>query len=169
MDHAEINRLEFRHGRRGEILYRGVGKWRRLPPGTAGQFLKTQGANADPVWDNVPSGGGCGNIRIQVGTYTGTGSGTKQITINDPDCAHLFYVMVVMKDMGGQYPMGGVGFKIDVMSGFGMQFLGESNNSPIHTESEMITFTQPNKFNVSSEFNREQLYHYIAFYRCGLS
>jgi hypothetical protein len=81
MDHAEINRLEFRHGKRGEILYRGVGKWRRLPPGTAGQFLQTQGANNDPRWADAPSGGGGGgNLKCYTGSYTGTGS-SQTITI----------------------------------------------------------------------------------------
>lgn len=35
---------------RGAILYRGASAWAALPPGTAGQHLITQGANADPAW-----------------------------------------------------------------------------------------------------------------------
>lgn len=34
----------------GSILYRDSAIWARLTPGTAGQFLKTQGASANPVW-----------------------------------------------------------------------------------------------------------------------
>lgn len=34
----------------GDILYRGASAWNALPPGTSGQFLKTQGAAANPVW-----------------------------------------------------------------------------------------------------------------------
>ena len=37
-------------GARGDVLYRGASKWLSLPAGTSGQFLKTQGAGADPVW-----------------------------------------------------------------------------------------------------------------------
>lgn len=41
----------------GVVLFRGASEWEALAPGTAGQFLKTQGAGADPVW---ASGGGGG-------------------------------------------------------------------------------------------------------------
>lgn len=34
----------------GDILYRGASSWARLPAGTNGQFLKTQGAGANPQW-----------------------------------------------------------------------------------------------------------------------
>lgn len=40
----------------GAILYRGSSSWLALAAGTSGQFLKTQGAGANPVWD-TPSGG----------------------------------------------------------------------------------------------------------------
>ena len=41
----------------GTILYRGASGWAGLAPGTSGNFLKTQGASADPVWSAVPGGG----------------------------------------------------------------------------------------------------------------
>jgi hypothetical protein len=44
----------------GDILYRGAAAWARLGAGTAGQFLKTQGAAANPMWDDVSSSGGSG-------------------------------------------------------------------------------------------------------------
>lgn len=43
---------------RGSILFRGVDDWQALAPGTAGQFLKTNGAGADPSW---AAGGGGGS------------------------------------------------------------------------------------------------------------
>jgi hypothetical protein len=42
---------------RGAIPYRGGSAWTGLSPGTSGQFLKTQGANADPIWADVVSTG----------------------------------------------------------------------------------------------------------------
>lgn len=39
----------------GDVLYRGASAWARLAAGTSGQFLKTQGAGADPAWDTVAS------------------------------------------------------------------------------------------------------------------
>lgn len=39
----------------GDILYFDGTNWVRLPPGTAGQRLETQGAGADPTWENEQS------------------------------------------------------------------------------------------------------------------
>lgn len=41
----------------GDILYRGATDWERLAAGTSGQFLKTQGAGANPAWASVSSSG----------------------------------------------------------------------------------------------------------------
>jgi hypothetical protein len=49
----------------GDILYRGAASWGRLPAGTAGQFLQTQGAAANPIWVAAAIGGGA--------VYSGTG------------------------------------------------------------------------------------------------
>lgn len=40
----------------GSILYRGSSGWASLAPGTSGQFLKTQGASANPVWATATGG-----------------------------------------------------------------------------------------------------------------
>lgn len=37
----------------GDILYRDSTSWARLPAGTSGNFLKTQGAGAAPTWSNT--------------------------------------------------------------------------------------------------------------------
>lgn len=41
----------------GNVLYHNGSNLVVLAPGTNGQFLKTQGASANPVWSNVPGGG----------------------------------------------------------------------------------------------------------------
>lgn len=43
---------------RGTVLYRGLLGWSALLPGTAGNFLKTNGAGADPEWAAGGGGGG---------------------------------------------------------------------------------------------------------------
>lgn len=43
-------------GSQGDILYRGANGWQRLAAGTSGNFLKTQGAGADPAWAAVTGG-----------------------------------------------------------------------------------------------------------------
>ena len=55
----------------GSILYRGPTQWNSLPPGTAGQILQTQGANAAPQWFTVT---GVGTV-TQVNTGTGLTGG----------------------------------------------------------------------------------------------
>lgn len=37
----------------GSVLYKGETDWAWLPPGTAGQVLKTNGADANPEWTNL--------------------------------------------------------------------------------------------------------------------
>ncbi len=41
----------------GAIFYRDGANWVGLAPGTSGQFLKTQGAGANPVWATLAGGG----------------------------------------------------------------------------------------------------------------
>lgn len=61
---------------RGLILARGAAGWAALSPGTAGQFLKTQGSGADVVWDS-PSGSG---TVLSVAAGTGLTTGGSPIT-----------------------------------------------------------------------------------------
>lgn len=49
----------------GDILYFNGTSWTRLAAGTSGDFLKTQGTGANPVWA-TPSGGGGGGITVGV-------------------------------------------------------------------------------------------------------
>lgn len=49
---------------RGSILYRGSTAWAALAPGTAGQYLQTAGAGADPLWATVSGGGGGGSTAL---------------------------------------------------------------------------------------------------------
>jgi hypothetical protein len=51
----------------GAVLFRGTADWQALAPGTSGQFLKTNGAGADPEWAAAGSGGGGGLFDISMG------------------------------------------------------------------------------------------------------
>lgn len=64
--------LDFASSTRGSILYRGSTGWAALAPGTAGQFLKTNGAGADPSWA-AGGGGGSGFGTVDVSAYGLTG------------------------------------------------------------------------------------------------
>lgn len=52
----------------GDILYRGAASWERLAAGTSGQFLKTNGAGANPAW----AAGGGWTLATPVATTSGT-------------------------------------------------------------------------------------------------
>lgn len=55
----------------GDILYYNGADYDRLPAGTAGQVLKTNGAGANPQWVDPPSGGGM-TLLGTIATTSGT-------------------------------------------------------------------------------------------------
>lgn len=55
---ATVTGLTIASQAHGDILYRGASAWVRLPAGTSGQYLQTQGTGANPVWATVAGGGG---------------------------------------------------------------------------------------------------------------
>jgi hypothetical protein len=60
---------------RGDILFYGAAGWELLHAGTAGHFLSTNGAGADPSW--IAGGGGGGGVSDgDKGDITVSGSGT---------------------------------------------------------------------------------------------
>jgi hypothetical protein len=77
----------------GDILYRGAASWARLAAGTSGQYLKTQGAGANPAWANVATGG----VTL-LGTITTT-SGTTQ-TLNSLTLTNYKFLLLVMQGVG---------------------------------------------------------------------
>jgi hypothetical protein len=48
--------LDFISATQGDILYRNASAWVALPAGTSGQFLKTNGAGANPAWETQAGG-----------------------------------------------------------------------------------------------------------------
>jgi hypothetical protein len=48
--------LDFISSTQGAILYRNASAWVALSPGTSGQFLKTNGAGANPAWETQAGG-----------------------------------------------------------------------------------------------------------------
>ena len=56
----------------GDVLFYGGTDYERLGPGTSGQFLKTQGSSADPIWGTVT----LTTINTNANDRVVTGSGT---------------------------------------------------------------------------------------------
>lgn len=95
----------------GDILYRGASSWTRLGAGTSGQYLKTQGAAADPTWGTItlPTAGST-NVWIPAAqwiprTTTGCGINSLEASTNkvnydvlefDPSTAEYAQVAIVM-------------------------------------------------------------------------
>jgi hypothetical protein len=70
----------------GDILYRGAASWARLPAGTSGQVLQTNGAAADPTWETPGGGGGAGNVSTAVTLTAGQlviGAGGTDIAVGN--------------------------------------------------------------------------------------
>ena len=57
---------------RGDILFRDASGDQRLPAGTSGYYLKTQGSGADPVWAAVPTGTPEGTAILSTGESGGS-------------------------------------------------------------------------------------------------
>ena len=65
----------------GDILYRGASAWARLPAGTNGQLLRTNGAAANPSWQSVPVQGTSQAFSGSSITFTSIPATAKMITI----------------------------------------------------------------------------------------
>lgn len=92
----------------GDILYRGASTWERLAASTAGLFLKTQGAGANPVWA-APGG-----VTVEIGTFTITnagGTGNKTITLSNASLTPKLVLIL------GRYTTG-TGFTMLSIGGF---------------------------------------------------
>jgi hypothetical protein len=86
-----LDQLDIASATYGDILYRDSTSWARLPAGTSGHFLKTQGAGAAPTWATVSaSGGGSTNLWLAASqwiprTTTGAGIDSRELTTNNYD------------------------------------------------------------------------------------
>lgn len=69
---------------RGSIIYRNASDWVALTPGTSGQFLKTQGVGADPVWATAGGAGyeagPAGTVPTAASLATWLNQGTSTLT-----------------------------------------------------------------------------------------
>ena len=78
--------LGFTSQAQGDILYRDSSTWARLPAGTSGQFLKTQGTGANPTWGTVSAGFTLSSEQATTSgssvTFGSIPAGTKMIIVN---------------------------------------------------------------------------------------
>ena len=67
--HAYLTDIAGITGTQGDILYFNGTNWVDLAPGTAGQFLQTQGADANPSWDSVVEDNLASTLAFDDGDY----------------------------------------------------------------------------------------------------
>ena len=63
------NQLNFGSDAQGDILYNNGTNIQNLPAGTSGQFLKTQGSSANPIWSNITTS----NVYVETAAFTSLG------------------------------------------------------------------------------------------------
>jgi hypothetical protein len=77
----DIGDVTITSGAQGDILYRDASGWVNLGPGTSGNFLKTQGAGANPIWSSVTATPGGSDTYVQFND-AGTLAGDAGMTYN---------------------------------------------------------------------------------------
>lgn len=97
----------------GNILYRNGSNWTVLAPGTSGQFLKTQGAGANPTWadasvttrtveDNTAGSGSPNQLATSESSNVLTNQGATAENYEElPAAAAGYYYTFVCKDTDG--------------------------------------------------------------------
>lgn len=66
----------------GDILYRGASAWARLAAGSSGQVLKSNGAGANPSWQDVIVQGTAQTFAAAGNTFTGIPTTAKKIIVS---------------------------------------------------------------------------------------
>lgn len=92
--HAYLSDIAAITANQGDIIYFNGTDWVDLAPGTSGQFLKTLGAAANPIWD-TPSGGAAatttsaGIVELATAAEYRTGTDTGRVPAIDQIWASL--------------------------------------------------------------------------------
>ena len=131
----------------GDILFRGASGWSKLAAGTAGQFLKTQGAGAAPIWDSVADNNGLNLI------YGGTVSGTPTVIplrnlFNDTGYYDIVVIIDTLAYLSGtptlQMRVSVDGSTDDTSSSYGMVFTTKDHSGvSVDYNTGRIEFTAP--------------------------
>jgi hypothetical protein len=128
-------------GAQGDVLYRNASAWVNLAPGTSGQFLKTNGAAANPAWATPAGSGDVSKVGTpvanQVGQWTGDGTikGAADLTFDGSD----FVVREAVNDGDPSIQLGASASEqlhISSLYATGTQTL---ETVTIHTETESAT------------------------------
>ena len=104
----------------GDILYRDASGLQRLGAGTSGQFLKTNGASANPAWATVQASAiaqAVINSSTTVTTNTSLSTyvtGTPSITITPTSASNKIYVEWHLHTRGNPTTAADIGFQFEI-------------------------------------------------------
>lgn len=98
---------------RGDVFFRGATTWSRLPAGTAGQVLTTQGTTADPTWTTPATGGGGGGTTPTIrSTAIQAGSGVSSMAVTLPAGTVAGDIVIVGMGTGYNVSSGPTGWTV---------------------------------------------------------
>ena len=122
----------------GTILYRGASSWAALAVGTAGQVLNTNGAGADPTWEDAASGGG-GGSQVLIAELAADGT-TSELDATSLDLSSYDKIEIIC-DIRGETT--GDSFKVQFNGDTGSNYymLRDIHASTGHTTSEQLAQT----------------------------
>jgi hypothetical protein len=109
---AELVAGSLPSGNQGAILYKDAAAWAALAPGTSGQFLKTNGAAANPAWANAG-----GNWSVISSVVLAAAATQVDFTGLDIGTDRAYWIQGTEHMTGGGTPFNALRFNDDVTDG----------------------------------------------------
>lgn len=137
----------------GDILYRDAAGWAYLAPGTSGQFLKTQGAGANPVW--ATGGGGTSGFTVVIKPTDQTVLNST-VFVNDSDltfavAANKVYYFELSLRLTAAAQAADFKFQWSLPSGASVEWDSIYNGGSINKWDNTSTATVPNALSTTSQ------------------
>lgn len=148
----------------GDLVFRGTSAWQRLPAGTAGQFLQSNGAGADPSWATIPAGTGSllyiwtdfysGATPLTAGTSTAGGAKFIVAEHGLPGSGQPVYLRVLHRRFSGtsfvRYRLrNSSGNYVANLDGGGNNYIEFTGTTPAIEEKQSVDLTGHTNFSVS--------------------
>lgn len=138
----------------GDIMYYNGSTWVVLAPGTSGNFLKTQGASANPIWASVAGSGTVTSIAttapITGGTITTTGTIACATCATTTSGGALSATAPIAISAGGVISGGGLGTVTGAIKGNGAGVISQAACADLSNGTASCSTDTTNAANISS-------------------